>query len=150
MSCDCFGQSTKTIKNTSVSCFVCRGELSGVPRLLKAGFEYLPCSPLVQPESKSDPLEPMTSPDQCIVAFIGDCVPNAMEWETDCKHPVYDNVDVIKQCVNWPADEEGNLLFTVDDIEMITQGHTCCIRFHELQDCVNAPEWFVAQNEGGK
>ncbi len=148
--CDCFGQSSKSFKNGAGGCFVCRGELSGVPRVLTAGFHYPACSPLVQAATKHDPLEPMTAPDQCIVAFVGDCPINATEWAENCKAPVYDEVDVVKQCVNWPCDEAGEPLFTLEDLEMIYQGHTCCIRFHDMQDCAQAPDWIVNQNEGGK
>lgn len=147
MSRDCFGQSSKTYKNSANGCFVCRGDLSGLPKLLKAGFMYPSCSPLVQAAVKSDPLEPMTAPDQCIVAFVGDCDIDATEWTEDCKAPVYDDVIAIKQCVNWPADEEGNSLFTLEDLELIYQGHTCCIRFIDQTECATAPAWLQAQQE---
>lgn len=143
---DCWTQSQKSVKLSDTICFACRGELSGLPKVLKAGHLYESCSPLVQPESKHDPLEPMTSPDQCIVAFIGNCEVDARDWAEDCKYPVYDEVIVYKQRVNWPCDEEGNQLFTLEDLEMIYQGHTCCIRFMDLKSCEKAPDWLVEQN----
>lgn len=147
--CECFGQSKYEVKQQSKACFACRGELSGIPRLLSAGHYYEACSPLVQAD-KHAPMEPMTAPDQCIVAFVGDCGIDAREWETDCKAPVYTDVIAIKQCINLPKDEEGNQLFTVDDLELIDQAHNCCIRFIDQQECQTAPQYLIDQNEGGK
>ena len=147
--CDCFGQTQKTVKNTSVACFACRGELSGIPRLLKAGFMYESCFPLVQAD-KHAPMEPMTALDQCIVAFTGNCPIDATEWTEDCKAPVYTDVIAIKQCINLPKDEAGESLFSVDDLELIDQAHNCCIRFIDQQDCKQAPAYLVEQNAGGK
>lgn len=149
-SCDCWSQSSRSYKMSDNICFACRGELSGIPRVLKAGFLYEKCSPLVQAETKHDPLEPMTAPDQCIVAFVGNCAIDAREWEEDCKAPVYDEVVVYKQRVNWPCDETGEQLFSLDDLEMIYQGHTCCIRFIDLKDCPTAPQWLIDQNATSK
>lgn len=148
--CNCFGQSAKTIKNSSGGCFACRGQLSGLPKTLKMGLLYPPCFPLVQAKLKSDPFEPMTTPDQCIVAFTGDCAIDATEWTEDRKAPVYTDVIVIKQCINVPADEEGNPVFTAEDIEAMDQGHNCCIRFIDQQECATAPAYVIAQNEGVK
>jgi hypothetical protein len=89
----------------------------------------------------------MAAPDECIVAFVGNCSIDAREWTEDCKVPVYDEVIVYKQRVNWPKDEEGNQLFTLEDLELIYQGHTCCIRFVELKDCPKAPAWLADQQE---
>lgn len=149
MSCNCLQQTAKTFKNGGTSCFVCRGELSGVPRLLAPKHMYPACSPLVEGATKNDPLEPMTAANQCIVAFVGDCAIDATEWEEACKAPVYDEVDVLKQCVNWPENEKGDSLFTIEDIELICQGHTCCIRFHSLTESAQPAPWMTEIN-GGK
>lgn len=147
---DCFTQSSSTVKLTDSICFACRGELSGIPKTLKAGFNYESCSPLVQPESKHDPLEPMTAADQCIVAFVGECGIDATEWTEDCKAPVYDEVIVYKQRVNWPCDEKGNQIFTIADLEKIYQGHTHCIRFVDLKGCPPIPPFVAAMNATAK
>ena len=143
---DCFSQSSKTVKLTDSICFACRGELSGIPKVLKKGFDYEACSPLVQPNSKFDAFEPMTTPDQCIVAFVGECGIDATDWAEDCKAPVYDEAIVYKQRVNWPCDEEGNQIFTIDELENIYQGHTHCIRFVDLKPCATAPAFVEAFN----
>lgn len=146
---DCWSQKSHTVKLSDKICFACRGELSGIPRVLTKGFNYEPCSPLVQ-DDKHAPLRPMTSPKECIVAFVGECGIDATSWDVDCKAPVYDEVIVYKQRVNWPCNEKGDQIFTVEDLEMIYQGHTCCIRFIDLKDCETAPAWLEAQNSTAK
>lgn len=149
MTCECFTQTVVTKKHSTTACFACRGELSGIPRLLKAGFHYESCFPLVQAD-KFSAMEPMTSPDQCIVAFTGNCAIDATEWKEDCKVPVYTDVVAIKQCINLPKDEEGNQIFTVEDLELIDQAHNCCIRFIDQQECEQAPAYLKEINEGAK
>lgn len=145
--CECFTNGVVgTYKNSPGGCFACRGELSGIPKLLTAGVLYPACSPLVEGATKADPWLPMTAPDECIVGFVGDCAIDATGWAEDCKAPVYDDVIAIKQCVNWPEDAEGNQLFTVEDVEAICQGHHCCIRFINQVDCVEAPAWIKEIN----
>ena len=144
--CNCFGQSTKTIKNSSGSCFCERG--CSVRKRLKAGEYYEACSMLTQiGDDKSAPYEPLTAADQCVVGFIGDCPVDAREWEEDCWVHIYNDVKPILQCVNVPVDEKGTPVLTVEDMENIEQGTGCCVQFMHLQTCTQKPEWL---NNGGE
>lgn len=146
--CDCFGQTTKTYKNRVGGCFVDRG--CSVAKTLLPGVVYESCSPLVQGETKHDPLQPMAAADECIVAWVGDCHIDATGWTEACKAHVYIPVKVVKQCVNWPCDEEGNQIFTVEDLEMIYQGADCCSKFIDQTECATAPAWVEEINAEGK
>ena len=136
----CAQQSSETHKLGQNACFTCLG--CSQPHMLEAGHYYPKCSPLVGGETKQDPWRPMTDPTECIVAWVGPCCSiDAREWEEDCLSHVYPEAVAIKQCVNWPCDEEGEPLFTVEDIELIAHAHHCCIHFDDLKECAQAPEW---------
>lgn len=145
--CNCFGQSTKSVKNSSGSCFVCR-EFSSA-RFLKAGYVYEACSLLTQdPADKFAPYEPLVTPDQCVVGVVGDCAIDAMEWTEDCEAHIWKRATLNMMCINVPTDEEGAPLLTPDDLLQIRQGLDCCIEFLKQQDCVQKPDWL--KDAGGK
>jgi|GEM_PF-6138863 len=142
----CGQQSSETIKLGENACFTCLGCSSS--HILQMGHYYPTCSPLVQGPTKHDPLRPMTDPTECIVAFVGPCCDiDATCWEEDCSAHVYCESTAIKECINWPVDEEGNCLFTIEDIELIAHAHCCCIDFDCLIECAKAPAWLSEQNQ---
>jgi len=142
----CGQQSSETLKLGGNACFTCLG--CSQPHLLEAGHEYPLCSPLVAGDTKHDPWRPMTDPKECIVAWIGPCCPvDSTEWEEACLFHVYPDAHAIKQCVNWPCDEEGVSLFTVEDIELICHAHHCCIVMESLKECAEAPAWVKEINK---
>jgi len=134
-------------------CFSCLG--NSVALFVESGHVYPSCSPLVQGETKNDPLKPMETPDECIVAWVGPfCDIDTTGWEEACKTHVYPCAKVYKERAHWPEDETGKCIFTKEDIEFIAQGHPgCCVGFDELQSCQGPREWLQeiqANNEGGK
>lgn len=148
----CCGQQIgpEKIKLGGNACFTCLG--CSQAHLLEQGHYYEKCSPLVMGETKADPYRPMTSVDECIVAWVGPCCHiDATDWEDDCLAHVYPGAHAIKQCVNWPCDEEGNPLFTVEDIELIAHANSdCCSSLETLKECEQAPAWLADQNEPAK
>ena len=144
--CNCFGQSTKTVKNSSGSCFFERDCSSA--RFLKEGFVYQACSLLTQdPEDKFAPYEPLTAPDQCVVGVVGDCSINATEWAEPCEDHIWKRAKINMNHLNVPCDETGAPLLTPEDLLMIRQGLDCCLEFMKQQECVQKPEWL---QDGGK
>ena len=139
MTGQCFTQKSHEVKISTPMCFACMGELSVIPMLVEAGHLYEKCSPLVEGESKNAPLRPMTSKDDCIRAFVGNCEIDATGWNVDSKTVVYTDVTVYKQAVNWPKNEDGSQIFTLDDLEHIYQGRSCCIKFFNIRGCEQAP-----------
>lgn len=142
----CGQQSKKEFKIGSDACFTCLG--CSQPHLLEAGHEYPTCSPLVAGETKQDPWRPMSAPDECIVGWIGPCcAADATDWEEAKPFHVYPEAVAIVECANWPEDEEGNSLFSKEDLELIAHAHHCCIHFDRLKECQQAPDWVKAQNQ---
>ena len=132
-------------------CFSCLGNSQAL--MLEPEHVYKSCSPLVEGETKNAPLKPMTAKEECIVAWVGPCCDiNASEWTEACKQHVYPHAVVYKDRASWPCDEEGNSIFTVEDIDFIAQGHTCCTSFDEIQSCQEAREWLtdIESNNQGK
>ena len=108
--------------------------------LLEPGHVYEACTPVVQGKTKNAPFRPMTGRDDCIRAWVN-CEIDASEWDEACMQHVYPNAEVYKERANWPCDEKGNPIFTVDDIDYIAQSADCCRFFDELQTCEQAPEY---------
>ena len=142
MTACCGNQRAELRKWPADECFSCLGNSTAL--MLTAGHLYEKCSPLVQGETKNDPLLPMTDKSECIVAWVGPCCDiDATGCDEDCKQHVYANAVVYKQRANWPCDEAGNPIFTVEDIEFIAQGHTCCVGFDDIQDQQKARQWLL-------
>lgn len=148
MAC-CAQQSKETFKIGTDACFSCLG--CSQPHRLEAGHLYETCSPLVAGDTKHDAWRPMTDPAECIVAWVGPCCDiDAREWDDECEHHVYPDAVAIVECANWPCDEEGASLFTVDDLEDIAHAHHCCIHFDRQKECAKAPQWLIDQNQPAK
>ena len=143
----CGQQESEKIKIGSDACFTCLG--CSQAHILEAGHYYETCSPLVEGATKFDPWRPMSAPDECIVGWVGPCCCiDATNWDGDCLAHVYPGAHAIKQCVNWPSDEEGNCLFTIEDIELICHANShCCSSLEDLQECATAPAWLLEQNQ---
>ncbi len=137
MSC-CEAPEGKIVKFGADECFSCLG--NSIALVIENGHVYPSCSPLVQGDTKNDPLRPMSAPDECIVAWVGPkCSIDTTEWTEPCATHVYPKAVVYKDRACWPADEAGNSLFTIEDVELICQGHPCM--FDHLQSCQEARAW---------
>lgn len=147
--CNCFGQTSREIKNSAGTCFCARGPSSA--RYLKKGEVYEACSLLTQdPEDKFAPYEPWTSADQCIVGVVGDCEIDATNWEEDCEVHVWKKAELNMTCINVPCDEKGAPLITPDDLKKARQGLDCCIEFYNQQPLMKKPQWLANQGATAK
>lgn len=139
MTC-CASQWSELKKFGADECFSCLG--NSIALVLEADHVYEKCSPLVQGETKNDPLRPMTSVDECIVAWVGPkCDIDATAWTEPCLQHVYPKSVLYKSRANWPCDEAGASIFSVEDIDVIAQGHPCM--FDDIQSCEPARAWLT-------